>query len=99
MDTLATARVDVPWIYLFRHTALIFGLELLALVAFFELKALLCGHLLLDLSRQQQLSCRANARRFEHRCGRYPCCPFLEDHKTLRYLRLVPQGAFSSKPR
>ena len=39
LDTLATAKVDTPWIYLFRHTALIFGLELLALVAFFELRA------------------------------------------------------------
>ena len=39
MDTLATARVDVPWMYLFRHTALIFGIGLLALVAFFELNA------------------------------------------------------------
>lgn len=39
LDTLATARVDAPWIYLFRHTALIYGLELLALVAFFELQA------------------------------------------------------------
>ena len=39
LDTLATARVDTQWIYLFRHTALIYGLELLALVAFFELRA------------------------------------------------------------
>ena len=39
LDTLASASVDLPWLYLFRHTALIFGLELLALVAFFELKS------------------------------------------------------------
>ena len=39
LDTLAADRADVPRCYLFRHTALIFGLELLALVSFFELKA------------------------------------------------------------
>ena len=39
LHTLATARADVPWCYLFRHTALVFGLELLALVSFFELRA------------------------------------------------------------
>ena len=38
IDTLATARVDNPWIYLFRRNSLIFGLDLLALVAFFELR-------------------------------------------------------------
>ena len=31
-----TTAAPLPWEYLFRHTALIYGLELLALVAFFE---------------------------------------------------------------
>ena len=39
LDTLATAKADAPRCLLFRHRALIFGLDLLALAAFFELKA------------------------------------------------------------
>ena len=31
-----TSAASIPWVHLFRHTALIYGLELLALVAFFE---------------------------------------------------------------
>ena len=36
LDTCYDQGLSVVWNYLFRHTALIYGLELLALVAFFE---------------------------------------------------------------
>ena len=36
LNTLRAARVPTVWLYLSRHTCLIYGLELLALVAYFE---------------------------------------------------------------
>ena len=40
LNTLRAAPVPTVWLYLFRHTCLIYGLELLALVAYFEDHAL-----------------------------------------------------------
>ena len=40
LKTLCAAQVPTVWLYIFRHTCLIYGLELSALVAYFEDHAL-----------------------------------------------------------